>query len=296
MNVRYLEIFRAVMETGATSAAAELLRISQPAVSNQLRLLESQTGLSLFDRSTRRLIPTPEAQLLYARSNTFFSVLQSLDTFAEQLRQGARGRLNFVYSPSLSNGCIPRAIRRFHQARPEVTLRLDSPSNERIIAMILAEMTEFGLTITPLEHPSLSSRLLAKLPVYCAVPRNNALSKRGVIRPGDLVGQKLISYPEHSAVGRIMDAVLPAAARTGDPFVEVRYISMALSVAEATSAIALVDGETALSANPDLVSVHPVETDQYLPLVATHLKGQHLSLIAQNFIEDFITVTNARHD
>ncbi|MGY9046518.1 hypothetical protein P775_23375 [Puniceibacterium antarcticum] len=291
MNVRYLEIFRAVMETGSTSAAAELLRISQPAVSNQLRLLESQIGLELFDRRSRRLVPTREAQLIYEKSKIFFLALQSLDTFSEQLRRGARGQLNFVCSPSLTNGCIHEAIRRFHLDRPDVTLKLDSPSNERIIAMILAEMTEFGLTITPLEHPSLISTLLAKLPIYCVVPKNDALSKRTTIRPGDLVGKKLISYPKHSEIGRIIDSVLPSSVRSVEPFVEVRYISMALRVAEATEGIALVDGHTARSANTDLVTVHPIETEQYLPLVATQLKGQKLSLIAESFIEEYVKVT-----
>ncbi|KMK66540.1 LysR family transcriptional regulator [Puniceibacterium sp. IMCC21224] len=294
MNVRYLEIFRAVMQTGSTLAAAELLSISQPAVSNQLRLLESQIGFSLFDRRSRRLVPTAEAHLFYERSRSFFEVLQSLDVYSEELRRGERGRLNFVCSPSLANGRIPEAIRRFHRDRSDVTLRLDMPSNERIIAMILAEMTEFGLTITPLEHPSLESSLLAKLPIYCVLPKNHALSKRAIIKPAELEGENLIAYPKHSEVGRIIDSILPVSGRAIEPFAEVRYISMALRLAEATLGIALVDGDTALAANPDLVAVRPVETDQFLPLVATHLKGQKLSLIAESFIADYIKVTTAQ--
>ena len=87
--------------------------------------------------------------------------------------------------------------------------------------------------------------------------------------------------------------MLPVSARNAAPFVEVRYISMALRVAEATGGIALVDEDTALAANQDVVCVRPVETDQYLPLLATHLKGQKLSLIAERFIEDYVRVTRA---
>ncbi|WP_417720198.1 LysR family transcriptional regulator [Salipiger sp.] len=293
MNVRYLEIFNAVMQSGSTSAAAELLMISQPAVSNQLRQLESQIGLQLFDRRSRRLVPTREATLLYERSRNFFTALQSLDAFSEQLRRGERGVLNFVCSPTMTNGCVPQAIRRFHQDRPEVALKIDMPSNERIVSMILSGMTEFGLTITPLEHPNLESSLLAKLPIFCVLPKYDALSERETIRPDDLKGRKLISYPRQSEVGRIIESVLPVSARNAAPFVEVRYISMALRVAEATGGIALVDEDTALAANQDVVCVRPVETDQYLPLLATHLKGQKLSLIAERFIEDYVRVTRA---
>lgn len=292
MNVRYLEIFNAVMQTGSTSAAAQLLRISQPAVSNQLRQLESQIGLQLFDRSGRRLVPTAEARLLYERSSNFFAILQSLDLFTEQLRRGDAGVLDFVCSPSLTNGCVPRAVRRFHSDKPEVTLKIDMPSNERIISMVMGEMTDFGLTITPLEHPSLQSRVLANLPIFCVLPKNDALAEQSVIRPADLIGRKLISYPRHSEVGRIIESVLPPEARMLEPFGLVRYISMALRMAEATGGLALVDGDTALAANPELVVTRPLLTDQTLPLVATQLKGRQLPLIAQSFIDDYVTVSD----
>ncbi|WP_158274054.1 LysR family transcriptional regulator [Allosediminivita pacifica] len=293
MNVRYLEIFNAVMQTGSTLAAAELLRISQPAVSNQLRQLESQVGLQLFDRRKRRLVPTEEAQLLYERSQNIFSQLQHLDAFSEQLRRRDTGRLNFVCSPSMTSGCVPRAIHRFHEDKPKVTLKIDMPSNERIVSMIVGEMTEFGLTITPLEHPSIQSRVLAKLPLFCVMPNNDAMTAQTSVRPSDLVGCKLISYPRHSEVGRIVGAALPEAERNAAPFAEVRYTSMALRMAEATGAIALVDADTALSANPALVTVRPFETDQFLPLVATHLKDRKLSLIAESFIEDYVRAAHA---
>ena len=288
MNIRYLEIFNAVMQTSSTLAAAELLRISQPAVSNQLRQLESQSGLQLFDRRKRRLVPTAEAHMLYEKSRNIFSLLQHLDTFSEQLRRRDTGRLDFVCSPTMTNGCVPRAIRRFHRDKPKVTLKIDMPSNERIVAMIVGGMTEFGLTITPLEHPSLCSRVLKKLPIYCVMPKDDALAERISVRPADLAGRKLISYPRHSELGRIITAVLPRAERNAEPFVEVRYASMALRIAEVTGGIALVDADTALSANAALVTVRPIETDQVLPLVATHLKDRKLSLIAESFIEDYV--------
>ena len=149
MNVRHLEIFNAVMQTGSTLAAAELLLVSQPAVSNQIRQLESQLRLQLFDRRGRRLVPTPEARMLYEKSRDLLSILQYLDVYCDQLRNGNSGLLDLVCSPSVINNSISEALRRFHQDQPDVRVRIDMPSNEQIVSMILSSTTEFGLTITP---------------------------------------------------------------------------------------------------------------------------------------------------
>ncbi len=69
MNARQLEIFRAIMRNGSLSAAAVALNVSQPAVSKVLRHFESQIGYRLFERSGSRLVPTPEARLLYTHNS-----------------------------------------------------------------------------------------------------------------------------------------------------------------------------------------------------------------------------------
>ena len=72
MNIRQLEIFRAIMRSGTLTAAAEALHVSQPAVSKILRHFESQLGYPLFDRVGGRLVATAEAQLLFADADHLF--------------------------------------------------------------------------------------------------------------------------------------------------------------------------------------------------------------------------------
>lgn len=68
MDVRQIEAFHAVMTSGTTARAAQVLRISQPAVSKAIASLERAVGFALFDREKGRLVPTPEGQLSSARS------------------------------------------------------------------------------------------------------------------------------------------------------------------------------------------------------------------------------------
>ncbi|MFN5723293.1 MAG: LysR family transcriptional regulator, partial [Betaproteobacteria bacterium] len=78
MDIRDIEIFRAVMQAGSTSKAAVLLDVSQPAVSQAIKRFETSSELRLFDRVRGRLVPTREAQALLVEVDQYFSGLENL--------------------------------------------------------------------------------------------------------------------------------------------------------------------------------------------------------------------------
>ncbi|MFT4185399.1 MAG: LysR family transcriptional regulator, partial [Rhizobium sp.] len=88
MNPRQLEIFRAIMRDGTLTAAANSLGISQPAASKFLHHLEDQLGYTLFDRIGGRLVPTMEANLLFADADRVFREIEALKSLARDI--GAR--------------------------------------------------------------------------------------------------------------------------------------------------------------------------------------------------------------
>ena len=93
MNLRQCEVFRVVMEAGTVTAAADLLHVSQPAVSKILAQLERDLGFRAFLRVRRRLVPTPEAQALYDEVRRAFVSLDYLTRFARDLKGLRQGRL-----------------------------------------------------------------------------------------------------------------------------------------------------------------------------------------------------------
>ena len=285
MHIRHLEIFRAIMETGSTLGAAELLMVSQPAVSNQLKQLEAQIGFLLFQRAHGRLQPTAEARALYEKSETIFSAFGAVQSLVDQLGRGESGRLNFVSSPSLGHSVIPVALATFRAKHPRVSVEFDTPSNERIISMINGEIVEFGLTITPLDHPTISSTVLDEAPIVCAMPIGHPLERQEVIKPSDLTGVDMISFPRSSAIGLIMSDVVRASGGYQSSHVEVRFVSTALRLVEAGSGVALIDGFTAGFANRKAVSIRRVATPRRIPLVLSQLKDRTVSIAAKNFLE-----------
>src|ERR1700733_7441631 len=107
MNVRQIETFRAVMEAGSVTAAAERLRITQPAVSKLIMELERSTRLALFVRKKRRLVPTQEAQLLYEETERVFLGVDRIRHYAVELREVKTGRAHIACLPGLGVSLLP---------------------------------------------------------------------------------------------------------------------------------------------------------------------------------------------
>ena len=110
MNLRQIEVFRAVMQAGSVTAAAERLHVSQPGVSRLLAHLELQLGVTLFARRKGRLHATAEAETLYAQVERVYGGVRDIDDCARGLKQGQGLVLRVLCSPSLGLALVPRAM------------------------------------------------------------------------------------------------------------------------------------------------------------------------------------------
>ena len=155
LNLRQIEVFRAIMMSGSISGAGRMLHVSQPAVSRVLALTESRLGYRLFDRVKSRLSPTAEARRLYAEVEQVYGGIQRVNDLAASLAQSGAGMLKIVASASFGQRLIPRALERlrsrnlFHavrwdgradRIRTRVTRRQSPP--RRPLADVAAEQIE----------------------------------------------------------------------------------------------------------------------------------------------------------
>src|SRR5436190_23209884 len=124
MNIRQLEAFRAIMVARSTIGAAELLNMSQPAVSRLLSQLEASLKLTLFDRSSGRLVPTQEALLLYAEVERTFISVDRIRVMARDIRSADAGSLHIGAFPLLALGFLPDVIRQFNEIHPPTRVTL----------------------------------------------------------------------------------------------------------------------------------------------------------------------------
>lgn len=117
-----LRVFRSVLVSGSVGAAADNLRMSSSAVSQHLSALQRDTGLTLFRREGRGLVPTPAALTLQDETDELMSMLSRLDGLVTDLREGRSGRLTVGYFPSAGAEWMPLLAARLTQEMPGLTL------------------------------------------------------------------------------------------------------------------------------------------------------------------------------
>src|SRR5882724_7170046 len=216
MNLRQLEILRAVMRTRSTVGAARDLGMSQPAVSNAIRNAESTLGFLLFDRANKRLIPTQEAQILLAEAEPLFLMQDLISQTAAHLRTGRKGRMRIVATSELSESLLPQVIARFSRAHDGVEI-------------------------------SLETLPLAQLDMVCACHADSPLTQLSFVTPTDLRDTPLINARTSSRISNLVQEAFRRSAVDYAPAIDVRFMNVAGHFVEEGLGVTIMDELTASS-------------------------------------------------
>ncbi|MDC7677451.1 LysR substrate-binding domain-containing protein [Asticcacaulis machinosus] len=193
MNIRQLEIFRAVMMGGSASRAAELLQITQPAVSRAVAELEDNLGFFLFDRVKGRLVPTPEGILFFRDVNDSFIGLDRIRSSAARIRDFGLGTIRIASQAALGSTLVPRAIHAFRQVHPDVAITLQVLSSATVRDYVMYQQFDIGLAAEEVDLSGVEHRLFGNFRAVCALPPGHVLADKDIIRPEDLDGLPFIA-------------------------------------------------------------------------------------------------------
>ena len=295
MNLRQLEIFRAVVETGTTKGAAHQLMISQPAVSNVIQHTEDQLGFRLFHRVRGRLVATEEALSLYTESSSIFLLFASLQKKVEDLKHGRFGSLRIASTPSLGHSILPQAVHSFTAKRPGVRISIDVREREAIFHHVARSVAEIGFVLEFRDHPNLTGLPLHGGRMVCAMTRDHPLAKNEVIRISDLRGVNIVRLERGTVLGDLIDR---AAADLGEPLswsIETRYCSIARSLVEEGEHIAIIDEYSVHNSHASNIVVRPLLPEIPIEAFVVYANDRPLSKLAKLIIDDIRTVLNGRH-
>ncbi|GIZ12676.1 LysR family transcriptional regulator [Pseudomonas sp. NCCP-436] len=175
MDFRQLRYFVALYEEGHVGRAAERLSISQPALSQQIRQLEGELDVGLFQRSGRRLLPTLAAHTLY---NHAVPLLDGMERAREALRSfrgpGPRS-LSIGVLQTVNASLVPLLLERLHQAQPQLVVKLYELSGVDIERRLLSGSLDIGIGFLPPRQPGLHSLALYEDELQLVVPENHPL-------------------------------------------------------------------------------------------------------------------------
>lgn len=204
---RQIEVFRAVMQAGHVTRAAELLHTSQPTVSREVARLEQVLGLALFDRRKGRLQPTARALALMEEVRLSYVGLDRIAASAAALRSFAHGRLQVACLPALAHALLPDAIRRFIGRQTEAAVSLAPMDSPQLEAALSEQRFDLGLSERREPPSACDWQPLLVADEVCVLPATHALSAQARLSPADFEGQAFISLSPADPYRQQIDAL-----------------------------------------------------------------------------------------
>nr|WP_295113747.1 LysR substrate-binding domain-containing protein [uncultured Caulobacter sp.] len=223
MNLSLIEAFNAVMKSGSTTGAAQLLGISQPAISRALKRLEDTTRLKLFERSGPRLTPTPEAHLLHQEILDTYVGLDRLRQTVARIRAVGAGALRIASSAALGLTFAPKAITAFAARRPNVSITFEIANSATVRNLVASGVYDVGLCADEIDTANLVAQPFITTRGVCVMRPDHPLAQVDTIVPSMLKGQALISLAPDDTARKRFDQALAAAGVSPQITVETQF-------------------------------------------------------------------------
>jgi len=190
IDLRQLRAFVAIVEAGGFARAAGRVNLSQPALSRQIRALESTLGVRLFDRIGRRVQLTSEGEDLLERGRRLLSDAESLGERARALKSGHRGVLRVGATPQAMETLLAGFLPRYRRRHPGVEVHLVEDGGVRLPTRL--ERGDVALALMPAGDARFRWRTLAPLYVLAVLPVTHRLSRRATLEIDELVDAPLL--------------------------------------------------------------------------------------------------------
>ncbi|MCA1287737.1 MULTISPECIES: LysR family transcriptional regulator [Salipiger] len=287
LNLRQLEILRAVVQFRTTVGAAERLGMSQPSISNTIRHIETVLGFPLFERISNRLSPTEETLILLEESEPLFLLRDAVNQRAADLRMGKIGRIRVASTAELSEAVLPRVIADYAREFPRIQISLETRPLDSVLQVVENGVADVAFAISPYERQAMAYELIDTLQAVVLCDENDPVAKLDVVSPKDLVERPMVGPQVANRIGLMMADSFRAKGLDYRPTIETRFMNAAARIVRDGWGVALVDELSAYTAmRPGLV-VRPYSADMSFELAAAMPKSKSPSRQTKRFIKAF---------
>lgn len=202
MTLESLRCFCAIVETGSFHAAADRVNRSQPAISQQLKSLERETGHILIERKTAR--PTPVGKTLYTRARKMLLDAEAMAREMNDFDESTSHALHVGTSDTTALYLLPPYIRRFAKRLPQTRLVLTNRSSDAIADLVARAELDLGIVTLPLHRPELSEEVLFRQRMVLVLPARHPLTKARPINLQFLKDEPFLLIDEHTRTGALL--------------------------------------------------------------------------------------------
>jgi DNA-binding transcriptional LysR family regulator len=214
MEMRQLRSFLAVAERMHFTRAAEALHLSQPALSQQIRMLEEELGVKLLERSKRRVQLTPAGVAFRARAKAALEAAAEAVSDARMAERGEAGFISIGFVTTAAVVILPSLLEGFCTRFPRAVVELrELEPGAQVEALAQGRIT-YGISSVPSALPSLESRLLAQEKMIVALPSRHPVARRRSVHLEDLADERFL-LPPRGLLSGIHEEIIAACHQAG---------------------------------------------------------------------------------
>src|SRR5260370_30849589 len=192
MELRHLRYFVAVAEELHFSRAAERLHVSQPPLSQQIKQLEEEVNVRLFERSKRWVRLPSAGRLVTEHARRGLTQVDSAVLAARRTMGGECVRLSVACTPWADLMAVPRILRRFSKVHPQIQIEVQTLNSVLQLRAIKTRTVDVGFMFPSSADKDLQVEKLVAHPLVVALPSNHRLAARAHLSPRDLAGESYV--------------------------------------------------------------------------------------------------------
>lgn len=285
MELSQLRYVIAIAETGSFTEAAHQLGLSQPSLSLGVKRLEDDLGCPLFDRLTRRVVPTEAGALLVETARRVFSELERATLEMRELRGDVSGVLRVGTIPTIGPFILPRIIQTFSGRYPEVQINVVETVTDRVMHMLESGDIDVAMTSVLPERAGIHMELVGQEELMAIVPADHVLSGRSTVNWNDLDAERFLVLGGEHCLAEQMQRFCRKNRVTGKATMEGAQLATIAALVEKNLGVSLVPALMAEGHYPGCWFARLAEPRPQRPLCLAWSVLRYRSKAARMFIE-----------
>lgn len=230
LDVRQIRYFIALYEEGSITRAAERLHVVQPAVSMQIRKLEAEYGLTLFDRTSQGVLPTAISHQFYQICRNIMDDVEAAHHFLVEANARVMGDVAVGIPPTLALGTVARVVNRYTREYPDVKLRIIEGYSSSIVGWLESGEIDIGVLTNEYDESKFTSRLLIEEEIYAVVPCDHPIAQQSAMTGRELASLRVILPSPPNLLRRLIDSSFAAAGIELKPVLEIDSLTSVLEL------------------------------------------------------------------
>lgn len=243
MEFRHLRYLLTIAEEMSFTRAAVRLHIAQPALSVQIRQLEDELGVKLFDRSRRAIALTDAGAIMVSEASELLRAQERAIELVRRTGAGTIGKLTVGFVPSASNVTLPPLLRAFTTSHPDIALTLREMAPDQLVSGLHAGRLDVCFLYLPFDDPSLDRQVVSREDFVLALPDGHRLTRSDRITVRDLRDEPFVMPARHGMPGlsaQVLDICREAGFEPRAAQEDVWLVQTIVGLVAAGSGIALV--------------------------------------------------------